>query len=73
MGEKEDLIRELMPILDDKDKLEKFIIQNSNLPGRRGNLELAFVLANIYYDIDVLVEWTRIAEDQADVNNPKSF
>lgn len=73
MGKKDDLINELIPILNDKDRLEKFIIKNSNLPGPRGNLELAFALADIYENFDVLIEWTRISEDQADVNNPKSF
>ena len=73
MGKRDDLISELKPILSDKDKLEKFIIKNSNLPGPRGNLELAFALADIYENFDVLFEWTKIREDQADVNNPKSF
>jgi hypothetical protein len=73
MRKKKDLISELIPILSDTEKLEKFIMKHSNLPGPRGNLELAFALADIYENFDVLIEWTRISEDQADVNNPKFF
>ncbi|MGD8778842.1 MAG: hypothetical protein PVH88_07750 [Ignavibacteria bacterium] len=73
MGKKDGLIPKLKLILNDKEKLENFIIQNSNLPGPRGNLELAFAFAEIYEDFDVLLDWTKITEDQADVNNPKSF
>ena len=73
MGKRDDLIKELKPIINDQEKLENFIIKNSNLPGPRGNLELAFALAEIFDDVDVLFEWAKITEDQADVNNPKSF
>jgi hypothetical protein len=73
MGKKDDLIKKLKPIINDPEKLEKFIIENSNLPGPRGNLELAFGFAEIYDDLDVLLKWIKITEDQADVNNPKSF
>jgi hypothetical protein len=71
MGKREDLIKEMRPILKDKEKLEKFIIKNSNLPGPRGNLELAFAFAEIYDDFDTLQDWIKITEDRADVNNPK--
>ncbi|MFW9985919.1 MAG: hypothetical protein ACFFDJ_05115 [Candidatus Odinarchaeota archaeon] len=73
MGKKDDLLIKLKPIISDPDKLEKFIIENSNLPGPRGNLELAFALAEIYEDLNVLLKWTNITEDQSDVNDPKSF
>jgi hypothetical protein len=73
MGKKEDLIKKLKPIIDNPGKLEKFIIDNSNLPGPRGNLELAYALAEIYDNLDVLLKWIEITEYQADVNNPKSF
>ena len=73
MGKKDDLIKKLKPIINDKEKLEQFIINNSNLPGPRCNLELAFAFAEIYDDFDVLLDWAKITEDQADVNNPKSF
>lgn len=73
MGKKEDLILKLKPILNDKGMLDEFIVSNANLPGPRANLELAFALADIYDNIDVLIEWTGITEDQADVNDPRSF
>ena len=73
MSKKDDLIELLKPIIDDSAKVEKFIIENSNLPGPRGNLELAFAFAEIYENLDILMKWVKITEDQADVNNPKSF
>jgi len=73
MKKREDLIEKLTPILNNREKLEKFIIENSNLPGPRGNLELAFALSEIYDDFDTLRDWLNITEEQADVNNPKSF
>lgn len=73
MGKRDDLIKKLKPIIDNPEKLEKFIVENSNLPGPRANLELAFGLAEIYDDLDTLLKWIKITEDQADVNNPNSF
>lgn len=73
MGKRDDLINKLNPIINDKDELEKFIIKNSNLPGPRGNIELAFALAEVYDDFNTLQDWIGISEIQADVNNPKSF
>jgi len=73
MGKKEDLIDKLNPILDNQEELEKFLVDNSNLPGPRSNLELAFALSETYNNLEVLLEWTKITEDKADVNDPKSF
>ncbi|MFX0170225.1 MAG: hypothetical protein ACFE89_12865 [Candidatus Hodarchaeota archaeon] len=73
MGKKDELTTKLKPIINDPKKLEKFITENSNLPGPRGNLELAFALAEIYEDLNVLLKWINVTEDQADVNDPKSF
>lgn len=73
MGKQDDLILKLKPIIKDKEKLEKFILLNSNLPGPRANLELAFAFAEVYDDFDTLQDWISITEDQADVNNPRSF
>lgn len=73
MTKKEILIHELKFVIDDPEKLERFIIENSNLPGPRANLELALALSEIYDNIEVLTKWTEIDEDQADVNDPKSF
>ncbi len=73
MSKKEELIQKLKLIIDDPEKLERFIIEKSNLPGPRANLELAFVLSEVYENIDVLTKWTEIDADQADVNDPRSF
>jgi hypothetical protein len=72
-GQREDLIKKLKPIIDNPGNLKAFIIQNSNLPGPRGNLELAFALAEIYDDLDALLNWLEITEDLADANDPESF
>jgi hypothetical protein len=48
-------------------------MENFNLPGPRGNLKLAFALAEIYEDIDVLTKRTEIDAGKADVNDPRSF
>jgi hypothetical protein len=73
MGKREELKNQLTPILHDRGKLEQFIIQNCNLPGPRGNLELAFALAEVYDNQDVLSKWLEITEDRAGVNDPRSF
>ncbi len=73
MKKREEIIEKLKPIIDDRKKLEEFIVRNSNLPGPRGNLELCFAFAEIYEDINVLLDWLKITEDQADVNDPRSF
>ncbi len=73
MGKREELIKKLKPIINDYEKLEKFLIKNSNLPGPRANLELIFGLAEIYENQEVILEWLNITEDKADTNDPKSF
>jgi ribosomal protein L28 len=73
MGKREELIEKMKPVLNDTEKLKKFIVENSNLPGPRGNLELAFAFAEIYDNKDILLEWVQITEEQADANNPESF
>lgn len=73
MGKRDDFIIQLKPIINDKEILKNFIIENSNLPGPRGNLELAFAFADVYGDFNTLQEWISITEDMADVNDPKSF
>ncbi|MEW6196741.1 MAG: hypothetical protein AB1521_16465 [Bacteroidota bacterium] len=73
MQKKEELTERLKLVIDDRMKLEKFIIDNSNLPGPRGNLELAFAFAETYDNVDVLLEWMGITEDLADTNTPEAF
>jgi len=73
MSKKEELIQKLKLIIDDPEKLERFIIEKSNLPGPRANLELAFALSEVYENLEILTKWTEIDADQADVNDPRSF
>ena len=73
MTKKELLIQELKLIISDLEKLERFVIENSNLPGPRANLELAFALSEVCENIDVLLKWTEICVAQADANDPRSF
>jgi hypothetical protein len=73
MTKKEVLIQKLKLIIDDPQKLEGFIIENSDLPGPRANLELAFALSEIYENREVLAKWTDIDVDHAGVNDPKAF
>ena len=73
MSKKEDLIQKMKSIIADPEKLERFIMKNSNLPGPRANLELAFALSEVYEDIEVLTKWTEVDAGQADVNDPRSF
>ncbi len=73
MTKKEGFIQKLKLIIDDSEKLEKFVIENSNLPGPRANLELAFALSDVYENFGVLERWARIDVNQASVNDPKSF
>jgi len=73
MTKKEVLIQKLKLIIDDPEKLERFVIENSNLPGPRANLELAFALSEVYENIEVLTKWIEIDAEQADINDPRSF
>lgn len=62
------------------DELENTLILNSNLPGRRANLEMAFALADCFEKVDasesrwkMLLEWTKISPYDAPTNNPREF
>ncbi len=73
MTKKEVLIQKLKLVIDDPNKLEKFVMENSDLPGPRANLELAFALAEVYENREVLEEWIEIDADRAGVDDPRSF
>ena len=73
MSKKEVLIQKLKHLIDNSDKLENFLIENSNLPGPRANLELLFAMAEVFKNVDVLKRWAEIDAAQADVNDPRSF
>lgn len=57
MVKKEVLIQKLKLIIDDPEELERFIIENSNLPGPRANSELAFALSEVFENIEVLTKF----------------
>jgi hypothetical protein len=63
MGKKDRLISELTPLLNDVNQLEKYLINNCNLPGRRANLELMFALSEIFAGRQVLEKWLSISEE----------
>jgi hypothetical protein len=73
MNKKDELKNQLEPILKNREALEHYLTSNSNLPGPRSNLELAFAFAEVYDNLPVLFDWLVISKEQADVNNPKSF
>ncbi len=83
MGKKDDYVKIILPLLKDEasiDELENTLISNSNLPGRRANLEMAFVLADCFEKADIsesqwkmLLDWTRISHSDAPVNHPREF
>jgi hypothetical protein len=76
-----DLISELLKT-GDEENLAKYLISNSNLPGPRGNLELAEVFANVIEDYAerepeklwrLCLKLTQFSLIEAPVNNPKEF
>ena len=83
MGKREQYIRRLVSYLENRglhQDLELFLISNSNLPGPRANLELAFAFGDCFEQIDVssfdvglLQKWASITEKEAKVNDPMAF
>jgi len=83
MGKKDDCLKLLLSLLRAsrfRKELEDTLIANSNLPGKRANLELAFAMADCFGTGDLnesnwrmLAEWARIAPDDAPTNHPKEF
>jgi len=88
MSKKEGYREDLVDLLDeflktgDEEKIMEFLVSNSNLPGPRGNLELADVFAEVaenYFIRDPQKIWElalRLIDffpDEAPVNSPKEF
>lgn len=73
MTKKDQLKEQLNFIINDSKKLEKFLIENSNLPGPRANLELLFAFAEVYENVEVLKQWIKISDEEAGANDPKAF
>jgi len=88
MSKKENHKRDLTPLFDeflktdDAGRIIEYLLSNSNLPGRRANLELAEAFAEVievYCAEDPERLWslslnlTEVSPDEAQVNNPKEF
>lgn len=83
MKENYDVMEKIIPLFDNPAKfknIEEYLTTNSNLPGPRGNLTLAFKFgesfekANISKDmLDLLIRWTNLSEEEAPTNNPNEY
>jgi hypothetical protein len=58
--------------ITDKKELREYLLSHSNLPGPRGNLELAAAAAQAV-DAPQLIEWTKLTSDEAPVNTAEEF
>ncbi|MNE10448.1 hypothetical protein D3C76_27140 [compost metagenome] len=74
------LLRSMLLDADQYEKLEVLLMSESNLPGPRGNLELAGVFADQFQTNDVaeemwelLLKWTEIDSSQVDTNEARVF
>ena len=78
-----DVIHKIIPLLDFPAKfeeIENFLSSNSNLPGPRGNLTLAFKFADCFENksiskdlLDLLIRWVNILAEEAPTNNPREY
>lgn len=76
-----DLLNEFLRT-GDEEKIREYLISNSNLPGPRGNLELADVFAEIIEDYSTknppkiwgfASRLANVSANEAPVNSPKEF
>jgi hypothetical protein len=83
-GYKEVLVRLLDEFLktDNEENIREYLASNSNLPGPRGNLELAYVFTEATEDFstryphetwELASRLISVSADEAPVNNPKEF
>lgn len=83
MRKRDQYIRYLRPVLESDAaaaELESFLVSNSNLPGPRGNLELALALADCFERLEAgdchvesLWRWSAISPEEAGTNDRRSF
>ncbi|AZS16438.1 hypothetical protein [Paenibacillus lutimineralis] len=83
MKEQTDILEEIIPMLAIKTnfkEIEELLCANSNLPGPRGNLTLAYNFAacfqgeNLSDDLlDLLIRWVNIPEAEAPANHPREY
>lgn len=81
MTKREACRRKLAPLLADRAKLERFLLRDSGLPGRRANIELAAAFADLFGEAgeasdtqwDYLTEWASLPCDEAPTNSKSEF
>lgn len=76
-----DLLAEFLKTNNEKE-VREYLVSNSNLPGPRGNLELAAAFAEVAEEYSVThreemwklaSKFTDVSPSEAPVNNPKEF
>lgn len=83
MGKRDNYTKQLQPLINDINninKLENFLVSESNLPSRRANLELAYSFADCFQILKIndiqwnlLNKWIDLSIKDASVDNPKEF
>lgn len=82
MGKREEYIVKLKPLISGSsyEELEEMLISNSNLPGPRGNLELAYAFGDCFEAeqdnddaLNLLWKWSIISESATPSDTPKEF
>lgn len=81
MTKREACRTKLEPLLADRAKLERLLLRDSGLPGRRANIELAAAFADVFEDEgevsdtqwEMLVKWASLSHDEAPTNSKREF
>src|SRR5512133_2133685 len=67
-----DTYRQEIKTISEESELRSFLLASSNLPGPRGNLELAYAAAE-EIPAALLIEWTTLSAEDAPVNTALEF
>ncbi|MEI8199523.1 MAG: hypothetical protein WCG21_05655 [Eubacteriales bacterium] len=83
MKENFDVIEKIVPLFDSPARfgeIGEYLAHNSNLPGPRSNLTLAFKFSDCFEHgpisdclLDLLVGWVHISSEKAPVNSPREY
>lgn len=78
-----DVIEKIIPLFDSSLKfkeIENYLSTNSNLPGPRGNLTLAYKFADLFEKksigkdvLDLLIKWVNTPVEEAPINTPSEY
>lgn len=81
--ERYDVMEKMIPLFEFPERfkeIEEYLTANSNLPGPRGNLTLAFKFAESFEKepvsrelVDLLVQWVNIPLEEAPTNHPREY